>query len=144
MTLEAWIYARPTAWAALSLPVAHGYPYKNSVTGQWKTYLGEFEVYNVIGSESEIQALVDALSIDVAEVFAWEQGPGFDSLDAWPTDPEKILAVMRDVETYLPDGTPALPVPATIQTPNWGHVFFGQRPRIFAGDFNGDFNRDFL
>lgn len=150
MILETWLYVKPAAWAAAA-PVAEPatkeiwhYPYKNAKTGFWNPYLTDYAVYNVIGLQTAIQALIDELDpLGIVDAFAWIQGPGFDSLDQWPTDPTKILAVMKDHVTYDEDGIPTGSIPATQANPNWGHVFLGQYTRIFAGDFNNDFNQDF-
>lgn len=139
--LDVWIYAKPASWDALApAPEAAKqiwhYPYANAVTGYWKTWNVDYDVYNVIGSQQAVQALLDELeALNVDRSFAWTQGDGFDSLDQWPTVRADMLAVMKDHEG---------PVAPTYANPNWGHVFFGQEQRIFAGDFNGDFNEDFL
>ena len=136
--LEAWIYCKPAAWNSLepgSIKESWHYPYRNAVTGFWKSYTGGFEVYNVIGSEVSIQDLIDEIApADIAHIFSWVQGTGNDDLDVWPTDPTEILAVMQDHPG---------PVAPTLENPNWGHVFLGQKTRIFSGSFNSDFNGDF-
>lgn len=129
MLLDVWIYALPSEWDALILDTA---VYTGAVTGYWNSF-GAYEVYNTVGEPEEIQGLLDELT-DVARVYAWSQGDGVDSLNPWPTDPNDILAVMQDI-----DGTPA-----TFENPNWGHVFFGQTQRVFAGDFSNDFSEAFL
>ena len=144
MTFDTWIYAKPGEWGALSNEEApFSYAHSNAITGNWKTFTGGYEVYNVLGTQEQIQEILDALG-DVAYVTSWNQGTGTDSLAQWPTDPSKILAVMKDHVTYNEDGTVASTTPATLDNPNWGHVFFGQSERIFAGDFTTDFNGDFL
>ena len=149
MSLDVWIYCKPAEWDALTGPEVDGEPtafstaHTKAITGFWKPFTGGYEVYNTEGSAEQIQEVLDALS-DVAHVFAWGQGNGTDSLDQWPTDPSKILAVMKDHVTYNEDGTVASTTPATLDNPNWGHWFLGQTGRIFAGDFTTDFNGDFL
>ncbi len=142
MSKEAWLYIKPAAWAAIdpgpepeTKEIWH-YLYRNAKSGFWNDFTGGFRVYNVPASNQvQIQALIDQFNpADVARVYAWIQGPGYDDLDAWPTDPTDILAVMKDHPG---------PVPPTLENPNWGHVFFGQSERIFAGDFSNDFNGDF-
>lgn len=151
MSLEAWIYVKPAAWAAIAPPLEGmskeiwHYSHRNGITGFWKTWNTDYEVYNVIGSQAALDALITELgAMNVDRVFAWEQGPGFDSLDEWPTVPDDVLAVMMDHVTYDVDGNPTGATPATMEAPNWGHVFLGQGERIFAGDFNNDFSGDFL
>ena len=140
---DAWIYAKPAEWDALATEEApFNSVHSQAITGFWKSF-GAYEVYNVVGSEADIQAIVDALT-DVAHVYAWEQGQGVDSLDVWPTDPTDILAVMKDHVTYDENGDVTGTTPATTEAPNWGHFFLGQTGRIFAGAFNTDFSGDFL
>jgi len=54
-----------------------------------------------------------------------------------------LLAVMKDHVTYDQDGNPTGSTPATYENPNWGHVRFGQKERIFAGEFSDEFSEDF-
>lgn len=144
MMIDAWIYALPAQWDALGGDESpFSYCHSQAVTGYWKTFPGGYEVYNVVGSEAEIQAIIDALA-DTPHVYAWTQGDGMDSLSAWPTDPENILAVMKDHVTYDENGDVTGTTPATLENPNWGHCFLGQKDRIFAGLFNTDFSGDFL
>lgn len=145
--LDCWIYAKPTEWNALITGtgedvVPFSYTHNSAVTGYWNTFTGGYEVYNVTGTEAQVQAILDALT-DVANAYAWGQGDGFDSLEAWPTDPANILAVMKDHITYNEDGTVATTTPASLTNPNWGHVFFGQSTRIFAGAFSKAFSGAF-
>jgi hypothetical protein len=142
-SLDTWIYALPAEWDALGTPEApFSYVYSNAITGYWNDF-GAYTVYNVVGEEAAIQDILDALS-DVAEVYAWGQGTGFDSEAVWPTDPTNILAVMKDHITYDEFGVPTGSTPATEENPNWGHVFFGQSERIFAGTFSAAFSGAFL
>ena len=148
--LDAWIFALPAQWGALETadgdgnPVPFSYAHSNAVTGYWKDS-GPYRVYNVWGSEADIQAIVDALD-DVQHVFAWGQDADrFDSLDKWPTDPAVILSVMKDHVTYDENGDVASTTPATLDNPNWGHVYQTRnlKQRIFAGDFGADFTEEF-
>ena len=142
--IDAWIYALPAQWEALSTEESpFSYCHSQAVTGYWKTFPGGYEVYNVVGSEAEIQAIIDVLA-DVPHVYAWTQGDGKDSLSVWPTDPANLLAVMKDHVTYDENGNVTGTTPATLEAPNWGHCFLGQADRIFAGDFSTDFSGDFL
>jgi hypothetical protein len=111
--------------------------YQQAVTGFWKV-----DVYNVIGDIADIQALVTELGDPPA--YAWTQGDGLDSLDILPTDPDAILALMKDHVTYSDDGSEASRTPATFENPNWGHAFLGQRPRVFAGEFSDEFSEEFF
>ena len=139
------IYAKPAEWAALVNEEAPSFnhAYDNAQTGYWKPF-GEYEVYNVMGTREQVQAILAALT-DVARVYAWGQGTGLDDLDTWPTDPTDLLAVMKDHVTYDEQDTPVY-TPATLANPNWRHVFQGQQwtDRVFAGEFNSDFNGDFF
>lgn len=146
--IEAWIYAKPAAWDALS-PVEGvdkqiwRYPYLNAVTGFWNDYAGGHRVYNVIGVETALKALVNQLDeSDLAQVFAWRQGAGMVSRSIWPPGANRaaVLAVMKDHVTYDVDGNPTGSTPATYENPNWGHVFLGQGTRIFAGGFSLGFS----
>ena len=149
MKLDAWIYAKPAEWEALSSGTLEGGDlvifsrvHAQAITGFWKSFPGGFEIYNVLGTQEEIQEIIDALP-STTIVYAWTQGNGADSLDSpWAIDsPANILAVMRD--NTIHDGTDWQTVPATEENPNWGHMFYGQIDRIFAGDFNEDFSEDF-
>ena len=142
MMIDAWIYAKLAEWNALATGEApFSYAHSMAVTGFWKSF-GAYEVYNVVGTQQEIQDILDALT-DVAHVYSWGQGTGFDSFDPWPTDPTNVLAVMRDHVTYDENGNVVSTVPASTSNPNWGHFFLGQTGRIFAGEFNTDFSGDF-
>lgn len=145
--LDCWIYAKPAEWDSLATgpdEAPFSQSYADAKTGRWKTFAGGYEVYNVLGTESEIQDILDALT-DVARVYAWGQGDGYDDASLWPSDITDIIAVMKDhPDTYAPDGNPLTYTPATMERPNWGHMFAGQEQRLFAGDFNDDFNEDFF
>jgi malate synthase len=135
--LDAWIYCTPAAWDALAPDGSEPWvkPYREAITGFWKTWDGTHEVYNTIGSESDVTALVNELAPAVARVFAWTQGDGLDNQGVISTIPANVLAVMKDHE----DTTPA-----THENPNWGHLFLGQRERVFAGEWSNEFNEEFF
>ena len=135
------IYAKPAEWDAIESPFNHAYA--NAQTGYWKDF-GIYQVYNVIGTKEQIQQILAELT-DVARVYAWTQGSGMDDLDDWPTDPTDLLAVMKDHVTYDENGDPTY-TPATLENPNWQHVFQGQQwtDRVFAGEFSNDFSGDFF
>jgi hypothetical protein len=148
MSLDVWIYAIPAEFEALGPATEDdppfSYAHSQAKTGHWKTYAGGFEVFNVVGSSTDIQAIVDALPTSPPHVYAWGQGQGTDDLDTWPTDPADVLAVMRDHITYDENGDVISTTPATLENPNWGHIFLGQQERIFAGEFTDDFSEEFL
>lgn len=139
--LDTWVYVKPSEWAALSANEPFSYTHSNAITGHWKSF-GEYEVYNVVGTQAQVQEILDALT-DVAHVYAWGQGDGLDNLNEWPTDPTNILAVMKDHVTYDENGNVTSTTPATTDSPQWGHIFLGQQERIFAGEFGTDFSGDF-
>ncbi len=135
MSKEALIAVIPSAWAAIA--PAEGatkeiwhYAYRNAIwlnPAQHPPLPGGFEKCNVIGNSGQLQALLNQLDpADVKWNQAWEQGPGFDSLDFWPTDPATL-------ETDVGAD------PSSI-----GHRFAGQSDRIYAGDFSDDYSGDFL
>jgi len=49
----------------------------------------------------------------------------------------------KDHVTYDENGDVVSTTPATIENPNWGHVFLGQSERIFAGGFTNGFSEGF-
>jgi len=141
MILEAWILMDQIAldilWAAAHTesPPENLKLITNGVRGFWNDIATD-EVINVIGTSQEINDLVALIGVDVNVVYAWDQGPGYDSLDDFPTVPPGVLALMKDhIEP---------PAPATFSNPNWGHVFLGQSERIFAGQFSDEFTEEFL
>lgn len=143
---DAWILAIPSEWEALGTEEApFSYVWASAVTGYWKSS-GAEEVYNVVGPEADVQAIIDALGTPT--VYSWDQAAsdatGYDSLDVWPTDPAPILALMKDHVTYDENGGIISTEPATYENPNWGHVFLGQGQRIFAGDYSDDFSEEYL
>ena len=144
--LDAWIFALPAEWEALATEEApFSYAHSNAVTGYWKDS-GPYRVYNVWGTQEDIQAILDALT-DVEHVFAWGQDKDrFDSLDLWPTDPDVIVSVMKDHVTYDEDGNIVSSVPATKDNPNWGHCFQTEnlKQRLIAGQHSAAFSGAFL
>ena len=144
MLKDVWIYALPAEWDALG--DGFNYTYDNAITGYWLSS-GLYEVYNVQAELADIELIVAALT-DVQNVFAWDyaggNGTGYDSLDAFPTDPAPILALMKPHVVYDENGDEVSSTPATFDTPNWGHVFLGQGQRVFAGDFSDEFSTEFF
>jgi len=137
--LDCWIVIGSAAWTAIAAQVPPGsrYCYSQAITGFWKQ-----SVYNVLGTQAEIQPLLDLLGNPTC--YAWMQGDGLDSLDQWPTDPSGVLALMKDHVEYDASGNVIGTTPATLDAPNWGHVFLGQAERIFAGDFSNQFSPEFF
>ena len=115
----------------------------NGVRGFWKDS-GTNEVVNVLGTKEEIDAFNATYGADISAIYAWEQGPGFDNLTAYETDPQGVLDLMRDHTLYDASGNPIGTTPATFENPNWGHVFLGQSERIFAGEYSNEFSEEFL
>jgi hypothetical protein len=130
MNIDAWVLAVPSEWDALG---EFSYTYSQAITGYWLPS-GSTEVYNVVGPQAEIQEIIDALPTTPI-TYSWVQGTGNDNLDEWQTVPPEVLALMKN----HPNGDPA-----TEANPNWGHVFFGQKERIFAGTFDAAFSGAFL
>jgi len=152
VALDTLIYAKPAAWEAIApnegAPIESWHlSYKDTKSGYWLDFPGGFRIYNVLADVDQITDLVFALQsedpVSVARVFSWIQEKGTDSLLAYQTTPGDVLAVMKPNITYDGAGNPTGSVPASITAPNWGHVFFGQRPRIFAGAFSKAFSRAF-
>lgn len=151
MLLDAWIYALPAEWDALYhdtedvvgdiLTLDARAVYAGAVTGFWKDY-GLYRVYNVLAEQDVIEEIVSNLS-DVHAVYAWTQGDGGDSLDVYQTLPADLLAVMKNIIVYDKTGTVISDDPPSYTNPNWGHIFFGQKERVFAGAFSDGFNGGF-
>lgn len=141
--IDTWLYVKPAVMAA----VEHDLP---MVTGFWKPWAIEWQVYNVLGTYQEITTLVEDLeaidSVSVARRFGWVWRDGHDDQEhaTLETIPADILAVMSDHYEQDENGDIWSITPASYELPNWGHVFFGQGQRVFAGDFNNDFNEDFF
>jgi len=137
--IDAWIYAIPAEWDAVdpdALSKAAARAYTGAITGFWESFPGGYEVYNVLASRETLTELNAALP-DVHATYMWRQGPGFDEFNedgTFNTEPADILAVMKDHEG---------PVAPTFANPNWGHVFFGQGTRIFAGKFSNKYSEAF-
>ena len=144
--IDAWIFALPAEWDALATEEQpFSYVHSNAITGYWVDP-APYKVYNVWGTQEDIQAILDALT-DVQHVFAWGQdAKRYDSLDVWPTDPSVILSVMKPHITYDEDGNVIGSTPATKENPNWGHCFQTENlnQRIFAGTFSAAFSGAFL
>ena len=152
MLVDAWIYALPSEWDAMAFtpsvesPQADTlseftrYVYDNAVSGWWNDY-GLYRVYNVLADDLALAELVSNLT-DVYAVYGWVQANGADSFD-YQTVPADILAVMKDHIVYDRNGDVVSQTPADYENPNWGHIFYGQKERIFAGAFNNGFSEGF-
>jgi len=148
---DAWLYAKPAAWDALDPGPEEDWPhagfsrytYSQARTGFWKSYQTDYEVYNLLCTEAEFDAIVAALGPDNAQKFTWDQGSGLDS-PVGQTIPAEVLAVMPDHIIYDVDGNPTGSTAATYSNPNWRHVFVDQQPRIFAGEFSYEFSEEFF
>ena len=142
--IESWILIDKTALDAMWPNRAEDYPtLSQAIRGFWKDS-GSYEVVNVIDDGTLDQFMIDHAA-DIGGRYDWVQGPGVDALDTgYPTVPAEVLALMKDHVTYDIDGNPTGSTPATIENPNWGHVFLGQSERIFAGGFSNGFTGDFL
>ena len=144
MNLDAWILMDKalldSLWSSAKSdsPPADLRLITDGVRGFWKDS-GTDEVVNVLGTKEEIDTFNATYGADIAVIYAWDQGPGFDNLVAYGTDPQGVLDLMLD--NVDDQGTHT---PATFENPNWGHVFFGQAERIFAGEFTDEFTQEFL
>jgi len=146
MNLDTFIYCPPATFDAVKALENPPKLATQAITGFWKSFAGA-EVYNVVGTSEEITELTDALEAatpgSVARVFSWVWRDGVDNIGVNDTIPDDILAVMKDHKTYDIDGNETSSTPPTFDTPNWGHTFFGQGERIFAGDFSDDFSGEY-
>lgn len=114
-----------------------------AVRGFWKDS-GQYEVVNVIDDGTLDQFMLDHAA-DIGGRYDWVQGNGLDALDTgYPTVPNEVLALMKDHVEYDENGDVVSTTPATLENPNFGHVFLGQKPRIFAGAFTNGFSGEFL
>lgn len=120
------------------------------VRGFWKDS-GSDEVVNLLAPKEELDQFM--LDHGLTTRYDWTQGNGLDALDSgYPTVPAEVLALMKDHpgeiissgELPSDDIVYGPPIPATLENPDFGHSFFGQKDRIFAGDFDNDFDEDFF
>lgn len=142
--IESWIVIKKTALDSLWADPARGVTVLGqAVRGFWKDS-GTDEVVNVIDDGSLDQFMIDHAS-DISARYDWVQGDGLDALDTgYETIPNEVIALMKDHIVYDENGDVVSTTPATFDTPNWGHVFLGQKERIFAGEFSDEFTGDFL
>lgn len=152
--IDAWVYVKPDDWNELRMDLVQDSEtlsksatsaFTGAIAGFWDPFTGGYEVYNVLASRADIEEIVSNLT-DVHAVYTWTQGPGTDEFNedgSFNTLPPDILAVMKDHVTYDQNGNPTGSTPATYENPHWGHVFFGQGTRIFAGSFTDDFDESF-
>ena len=145
--IDTWIQCLPAVFSAVQSQDPAPKLAAQAQTGYWGTFTGGFEVYNVVGTSAEVVELTDALEAhtegSVNKVFSWVFQNGADNIGENETIPADILSVMKDHKTYDANGNETSSTPPTFTTPNWGHTFFGQLDRIFAGEFNTDFSEDF-
>lgn len=148
MQYDALIETTQSAWGALlDDETIDGNVYRRAVTGFWQPSAPGLVVWNIRASSLvKIAAFKTALGIDSVPG-QWEDN-GLDAIDPdtgdfLMDDPDKVLALQRDIEELDEDGEIVGSHPATQDEPNWGHVFAGQRPRSFGGDFSADFSEDF-
>lgn len=137
--IDAWIYTTPEAWDTLN---KENYTISQAITGFWND-LGIYRVYNLLATKEELDQIAAELGVDLYAIYGWVQGSGYDNIGAYETLPADVLAVMKDNITFDVNGNPTGTTPATYNNPNWGHVFFGQSERIFAGSFNNGFGGGF-
>lgn len=144
MSIEAWLYVKPAAWAALAADeTIDRYVYDNTVTGYWQPF-GEYQVYNLPPTDEETLAQFRvALGADCIRDFRWVQGPGVCERVSGPPIPDDVLAVMPDHVEYDAEGQVIGSTPPTRESPRWAHVFLGQTTRRFAGEFTNQFSREF-
>jgi len=145
-------FAKPAEWDAVNIdpdtsPLSKRAlsDFTQAVTGFWNTFTGGYEVYDVSCLEPIRDEIIAQLT-DVHATFQWYFETGVDKFNndgTFNTIPADLLAVMKDHVTYDQDGNPTGSTPATYENPNWGHVRFGQKERIFAGEFSDEFSEDF-
>lgn len=140
MIYDVWVYANSAAWEALdpSTDNVDEYVYNNAITGYWNDDSSGFTLYNVRATAAQVSEFSTALGADFRIAQIWQQGTGKAARDediaAYRTVEAEILDVMKELSPG---------VPATRNDPNWGHVFFGQIERDFAGNFSNAFSKEF-
>ena len=140
--IEVWLLIDKTALNTL-WPNRANTALDQAIRGFWKDS-GQYEVVNVIDDGTLDQFMVDHAA-DISARYDWVQGPGVDALDTgYPTVPGEIVALMKDHVTSDENGDVVSTTPPTLENPNWGHVFLGQKERIFAGEFSNEFSGEFL
>ncbi|GAG15020.1 unnamed protein product, partial [marine sediment metagenome] len=93
MIIEAWVLMNKVVLDQLWVDAHSESPsaglelITNGVRGFWKD-IGTDEVVNVIGTTADIAAFGATYSADIAVIYSWDQGPGFDNLNDWPTIPQ--------------------------------------------------------
>ena len=148
--IDAWLLINPATWAAITPQgdESWDYCYRMAVTGHWKTVAGK-EVYNLVGSESEIQGVIDALEAETSGSVEWlgEWGQGSGNATRAGNHfnvPADVIAAQKDIIEYDQDGNPISSTPPTIAAPNYAHQFLGQKPRRAGGAFSKGFSKGFL
>lgn len=116
-----------------------------AVRGFWKDITDSaivYETVNVIKSADDIEEFNTTHAADILAIYGWSQGSGLDNdipENGYPTVPQGVLDVMKD---HIIEDEP--PIPPTFDNPNWGHVFVGQKQRVFAGEFSLEFSEEFF
>ena len=129
--------------AALDAAMTSDPMLNQAIRGFWKDS-GTDEVVNVLLSESDLATFQTTHAADIAAIYGWVQGTGMDNLDTFETVPQGVLDLMNNHDVYDINGDLVSSTPPTFNTPNWGHVFLGQKERIFAGEFSNEFAGEFL
>jgi hypothetical protein len=121
---DAWIVCTPSQWDSIKnlLSPSAKSCYNDAITGFWKT-----SVYNVLGTRDQILEIRETLGSP--PVYAWHQGDAHSDKEIFPVNSDAIIALMVE--------------PASVENPNWGHCFFGQGDRYFAGDFSTEYDGSF-
>lgn len=146
--VTAWIYTTPAAWAALDgNPAVDQYTYANELQNRpFKAPQAGYEVHGIVGTESQVEAFISALGVDVLSQQEWDYSTGLDQIQsdgAFGTTPAEVLAVMPDHVIYDENGDVVSTEAPTYDTPNWASVFAGQGAQIFAGNFSDGFSDGF-
>lgn len=141
--IDSWLYVLPAAMPSASAARA-AYGVENIIDGHWQPFQANYEVFNVLGESDAITALQSSLGADCVRRFDWVQGPGQAARNAHKTIPGDVVVVMNDHVLEEADGTVISTTPASLESPNWGHVFLGQGQRVFAGQFSNQFSGQFL
>jgi len=99
-TLEAWIIMDKAVldllWADSHTdnPPSSLILITNGIRGYWRDITPD-DVINVIGTQQDIDDFVAIYGADITAIYSWTQGDGLDNLNAYPTVPPGVLAVME-------------------------------------------------
>lgn len=137
--IDVWLIADPTVWESLDLTdESLYYIHRNAKQGFWEAPVGR-ECYNVIGSEAAIDALIDAMNTaspgSCTLAGKWLQGSGSPVRStSHVNDPVEIVGLMKPLDDQTP---------ASVASPNFGHVFLGQVRRKVSLAFSKAFSKGF-